>query len=154
MLASFVGASSHTSELGREASGRPLMGIGALIGDEEGNLFVALEIAAFNTWARGGLMPHAKHGASGVWALAVAGSKFEGTGLEKEHIGHIHVPALIGDDSAVGRWNGLSARDSGDAVALLEGVARLVRLRCWIDDRFDGFGTSVILAEDFIKPAC
>jgi hypothetical protein len=36
-------------------------------------------------------MPHAKHGGSGVLALAVAGSKFEGTGLEKVHIGHTQV---------------------------------------------------------------
>lgn len=45
-------------------------------------------------------------------------------------------------------------RDNGDAVALLEGVVRLDIARFWTEDRFDGFGTSVIFAEDFRKPAC
>jgi hypothetical protein len=48
-------------------------------------------IAALTTCTKGGLMPHAKHGGNGVCALAVAGSKFSGTGLEKEQMGHIHV---------------------------------------------------------------
>ena len=36
-------------------------------------------------------MPHARHGGKGVLALAVAGSKFDGTGFENEHIGQIQV---------------------------------------------------------------
>lgn len=59
------------------------------------SLFVAALIAAFSTVVKGGLIPHAKHGGSGTAAVAVAGSKFDGTGLEKEQIGQIHV-ALTG----------------------------------------------------------
>lgn len=44
-------------------------------------------------------MPHARHGGSGVWAFAVAGSKFDGTGLENEQIGHTQV-ALVGGAGA------------------------------------------------------
>lgn len=40
---------------------------------------------------KGGLMPQARHGGSGTAAVAVAGSKFDGTALEKEQIGQIHV---------------------------------------------------------------
>ena len=114
----------------------------------------ALDIADLRTRAKGGLTPHAKHGANGVYSLAVWGSKFDGTGLDKEHIGHIHVAVLAGGGSGAGKWNGLSVRDNGDAVALLEGVARLDIARFWIEDRFEGFGTRVIFAEDFKKPAC
>lgn len=39
-------------------------------------------------------MPHAKQGGKGVWALAVVGSKFEGTGLEKLHIVQTQVAVL------------------------------------------------------------
>lgn len=56
---------------------------------------VAAVIAAFNTVVKGGLIPHARHGGRLIVAVAVAGSKFEGTGLEKVHIGQIQV-ALIG----------------------------------------------------------
>lgn len=48
--------------------------------------FCALEMAAFKTWVNVGLMPQARHGGRGVWALADVGSKFEGTGFEKLHI--------------------------------------------------------------------
>ena len=61
-------------------------------------LAVAL-IAAFRTVVKGGLIPHAKHGGKWVAEVAVAGSKFEGTGLENEHMGHIQV-ALIGFEDA------------------------------------------------------
>jgi hypothetical protein len=84
---------------------------------------------------------------------AVEGSKFDGTGFEKEQIGHIHVPVLLGKGSELGRWKGLSAR-AGDAVALLEGPLRLDTPRVCIDDRLVGLGTRVILAEDLRKPAC
>lgn len=36
-------------------------------------------------------MPHARQGGIGVDALAIVGSRLDGTGFEKEHIGHIHV---------------------------------------------------------------
>lgn len=90
---------------------------------------VALDIEALRTRAKGGLIPHAKHGANGVFSFDACGSKFEGTGFEKEHIGQIQVAELAGVGSEGGRWNGLSARDNGDAVALREGAARVDRAR-------------------------
>lgn len=36
-------------------------------------------------------MPHARQGGTGKEALAVVGSKFDGIGLEKEHIGQTQV---------------------------------------------------------------
>lgn len=73
--------------------------------------------------------------------------------MEKEQIGHIQVAALTGGGSGVGRWNGLSVLESGDAVALLEGAARLDIARFCTEDRFEGLGTSVIFEEDLRKPA-
>lgn len=113
---------------------------------------VALDMAAFRTWAKGGLIPQAKQGAKGVCTLAVVGSKFEGTGFEKEHIGQIHVPVVMGAGAALGNRKGESPRAIGLAVALLEGVLRPDRLRFCTEDRLDGFGTRVILEEDLRKP--
>lgn len=48
-------------------------------------------MAALTTCTNGGLIPHARHGGNGVLAFAMAGSKLDGTGFEKEQIGHIHV---------------------------------------------------------------
>ena len=59
-------------------------------------------IAAFTTWTKGGFIPHARHGGSGVWAFAVAGSKFDGTGLENEQIGHIQVALVAGAEAGEG----------------------------------------------------
>jgi hypothetical protein len=53
------------------------------------------DIAAFTTWTRGGFMPHARHGGKGVWAFAVAGSKFDGTGFENEQMGQIQVALAV-----------------------------------------------------------
>jgi hypothetical protein len=43
-------------------------------------------MAAFKTCVKVGLIPHDKHGGSGVCAFADVGSKFEGIGLGKLHI--------------------------------------------------------------------
>lgn len=64
--------------------------------------FAMAAIAALTTCTKGGFIPHAKHGGNGVRAFAVAGSKFEGTGLEKEHIGHTHVALRGGADGGAG----------------------------------------------------
>lgn len=48
-------------------------------------------MVALSTTANGGLIPQARHGGRGVEAFALLVSKFEGTGLEKEQIGHIQV---------------------------------------------------------------
>ena len=55
-------------------------------------------MAALTTCTVGGLIPHARHGGMGV-RDARAGSKLDGTGFEKEHIGHTHV-ALAGGGGA------------------------------------------------------
>lgn len=115
--------------------------------------FIALAIAAFITSEYGGLIPHARHGAKGVRSSEVYGSKLEGTGFEKEHIGQIHVPVLTGVGSSAGRWKGL-ARGEGDDVALLDGWLKLDTARFCTEDRFAGFGKRVIFAEDLKKPAC
>lgn len=95
----------HAADCGRGLSNPPRIGTGVLTGTEGdgGGRFVALDIAAFRTRASGGFIPQAKHGANGLCALAVAGSKFEGTGFEKEQIGQIHVAELAGVGSGVGR---------------------------------------------------
>lgn len=46
-------------------------------------------------------MPQAKHGGTGVWALAAVGSKLEGSGFEYEQIGQIQVALLgLGEDGS------------------------------------------------------
>ena len=55
-------------------------------------------MAAFRTVVSGGFIPQAKQGDKSVAELALAGSKCGDTGLEKEHIGHIHIAfAGLGD---------------------------------------------------------
>lgn len=71
-------------------------------------------MAALTTCTRGGFIPQARHGGNGVRALAVAGSKLDGTGFEKEQIGQTHV-ALT---DAAGAGAGLP-RLSGVMAALL-----------------------------------
>lgn len=48
-------------------------------------------MVAFKIVVSGGLIPHARHGGSDVEAVAAAGSKLEGTGLENEHMGQTQV---------------------------------------------------------------
>jgi hypothetical protein len=48
-------------------------------------------------------------------------------------MGQIHVPLLTGGASGAGRWNGLSVRDRGEAVALLDGPLRLETAYCLSD---------------------
>jgi hypothetical protein len=67
-------------------------------------------MAAFSTSVKAGLIPHAKHGGRGVWAFAVAGSKLDGTGLEKLQIEQTQVAVLVGACSAGSALNGLSDR--------------------------------------------
>jgi hypothetical protein len=146
---------AQTADCGRGLS-PPRIGTGVLraVEGDGGGRFAALEIAAFRTRASGGFIPQAKHGASGLCALAVAGSKFAGTGFEKEHIGHIQVAELEGEGSGVGRWKPPSEPGKGEAVVLLDGLLKPDIMRFWTDDRLEGLGTRVIFAEDFRKPAC
>lgn len=65
---------------------------------------------------------------------------------------HIQVPVLTGGGSGAGRWNGLSDRE-GEEVELRESPPTFERARLCAEDRFEGLGTSVILAEDLKSPA-
>lgn len=61
-------------------------------------------------------MPQARHGGTGKLSVTIVGSKFDGTGLEKEQMGHTQVPSTTvgsGVDTADGR-NGLVERDVGE----------------------------------------
>lgn len=111
----------------------------------------AAEMAALRTWVRVGLMPHDRHGGSGVWALAVEGSKLEGTGFEKLQIVHTHVVALAGGGSTGGGRMGLSFRRPGDAVPLPGAKPGDRGPR---EDRLSAFGMRVTLADDLRNPAC
>jgi len=123
-------------------------------GDTTDCLLVALFIAAFSTWVKAGLIPHARHGGRGVRALAVAGSKLEGTGFEKLQMVHTHVAELAGDGSAGAGLRGLSDRGTGEELLSLgEPVPVAGDLDC-NEERFVGFGIKVTLAEDLRKPAC
>lgn len=110
-------------------------------------------MAALSTVVNGGLIPHARQGGRCVAAVAVAGSKLDGTGLEKEQIGQIQV-ALTGfgegdlvdcdrvdNDFTECRWDGGTA---GLALALRDPLALLF---------FCGLGYMVTLGEDLKNPA-
>ena len=97
--------------------------------------FDRLAIAAFTTRMNGGLMPQAKHGGIGVCSFAADGSKFEGTGFEKEQMGQIHV-ALVGI-FGVGEEKDLLGMPDSVAVSPL-GVPRDVL--CEDENCFAAFG--------------
>ena len=87
-------------------------------------------IAAFTTCTVGGFMPQARHGGMGV-RDARAGSKLEGTGLEKEQIGHTHVALAGGGGGAGLLCRGGVDEDETEGV----GATGAPRVNC-----FDGFG--------------
>ena len=118
-----------------------------------GCLLVALDILAFRTCARVGLMPHARQGGSGVWALAVPGTKLDGTRFEKLQMVQTHVAVLAGLGSTGGGLKGPSGRWEGEAVPFLDESCVRPGDLDWMDARFDGFGKSVILADDLRNPA-
>ena len=72
-------------------------------------------MTAFNTVVTLGLTPHSKQGGMGREASAVSESKLDGTGLEKEQIGHIHVPHVGCTDAVRAKDpTGLLVRETGD----------------------------------------
>lgn len=113
------------------------------------SLLAAALIAAFNTVVKGGLIPHARQGGRCVAAVAVAGSKFDGTGFEKVHIGQIQVALMgfgDGDGDAPGCTSGWRVDCWGTAG--LEVVLRDLSVLL-----FCGFGYIVTLGDDFRKRA-
>lgn len=58
-------------------------------------------------------MPHVRHGGRGKLSVAVVGSKFDGTGFVKEHIGQIQLP-LSAVGALTGRLLGLKGLDDRD----------------------------------------
>jgi hypothetical protein len=100
-------------------------------------------MAALTTCTSGGFIPHARHGGRGVRAFAVAGSKLDGTGFEKEHIGQTHVALAEGVAAGAGL-----PRRSG-VVGWFPAATGAPRVSC-----FKGLGRRGILGEDFRKPAC
>lgn len=91
-------------------------------------LFTIAATAALTTCMRGGFMPQARHGGSGVCAFAVTGSKFDGTGLEKEQMGHTHVAFSVGTGAGTGlpyRAGGVKERLVVEVPLRTEGVALL-----------------------------
>ena len=80
-------------------------------------------MAAFSICGKEGLTPQVTHAGRCVFELAVAGSKFPGTGLENEQIVQIQVAALglgvVDPDGLLEK--GLAPRYTGDAVELREG---------------------------------
>ena len=103
--------------------------------------FDMADMAALTTCTSGGFIPHARHGGRGVRAFAVEGSKFDGTGLEKEHMGHTHVALSGGVDAGAG----LPRRSGVMGVLLVRGGP-------W-ESRLDGLGKRVTFGEDLRKPA-
>ena len=109
-------------------------------GAGDGRLAMAA-MAALTTCTAGGLMPHARQGGIGV-REARAGSKLDGTGFEKEQMGHTQV-ALAGG----GAGAGLAWRGGVDEAGRWAG-AETPRVRCRA-----GLGNRVILADEVRKPA-
>lgn len=83
----------------------------------------------------------------------MAGSKFDGTGLEKLQIVQTHVAWLAGGGFAGPGLKGLSVRGTGEAALLFEGMLPTADDLDCREDRFVGFGISVTFADDLINPA-
>ena len=114
-------------------------------------------MAALSTWLKGGFIPHVRHGGRGNAEVAVRASKFDGTGLENEHIGQTHVPDDdLADDAGRGA-NGLLDRETGDEEE--EWYCRdrvfgvLDEMRRDPNPVISGLGYNVILGEDRRNPA-
>lgn len=74
-------------------------------------------MAAFTTCIVGGLMPQARHGGIGV-RDASAGSKFDGTGFEKEQMGQTQDADIDGGGAGLFRRSGEPDEGLGTAGAL------------------------------------
>ncbi len=97
-----------------------------------------------------GLMPQARQGGRGVWAFAVDGSKFDGTGFEKLQMVQTQVAVAEGGVSGGGIRIGLPVLCDGDAPSLPKTSPGDRGCR---EERFVALGISVILADDLRNPA-
>lgn len=140
----------HSSETGRGRRGSGVWMFGVI---ELGARLVALDMAAFSTWVKVGLIPQARHGGSGVCTFAVAGSKLDGTGFENVQIVQTHVAVLGGGFSTGGALKGLSERWRGEDVPFRDGADPTPGERACNEDLLGGFGIRVTLADDFRNPA-
>lgn len=118
---------------------------------------MAAAIAALSTWAKGGLIPQAKHGGRGNTDVAFPASKLDGTGFEKEQIGQTQVPedCLLGVGAVAG-GKGLFVLDNGDEederAARESGVGLFTERRRDPSSTLRGLGNSVIFGEDLRNP--
>jgi len=62
-----------------------------------GGLDVLAVMAAFNTTAKGGWIPHVRQGGMGNDSEATPGSKFDGTGFVNVQIGQIQLAELAAE---------------------------------------------------------
>jgi hypothetical protein len=133
-------------------AGLGLIGSGVCTAGVPGCLLATLDIVAFKTCVRVGLIPQARHGGSGVCTFAVVGSKLEGTGFEKLQIVHTHVAVLsVGGSTGDARIPPSSCVD-GEDVLLLGAVPASPGGRGCREARFVDFGISVTLGDDLRKP--
>lgn len=111
-------------------------------------------MAALVTCTSDGLMPHARQGGRGVCSFTKFGSKFDGTGFEKEHIGQIHVAvlSLAGAGEGATDLAGDPLNLGGEALAglLNDGYVGTGLLITCVP-RLDGFGKSVTFGDDLTK---
>lgn len=145
----FLGVSTASWGCGRIGVGLPLPDI-----EFADCLFVALEMVAFKTCVRAGLIPHAKQGGRGVCSLAVVGSKLDGTGFGKLQMVQTHVAEVAGAELAAGERYLESTLGAGEAETLLDGLDVAATARDANEVRLAAFGMSVTLGEDLRKPAC
>lgn len=144
-----VGASKAVWDWGRRGVGPPTPGVAFKAG-----LLVALDIVAFNTCVKAGLIPHARQGGRGVCAWAVEGSKLEGTGFGKLQMVQTQVAEVVGAGLAVNAERYLGSEPgTGEAALLLDGLDAAALVRDTRDTRFGAFGIRVILGDDLRKPA-
>lgn len=112
-------------------------------------------MAALRTVVNGGLIPHARQGGRCVAAVAVAGSRLDGTGLENEQIGQIQVAltgfgegGLVDCDRVDNDFTECRLADDGGTAGLVLALGDPLALLF-----FCGLGYIVTLGEDLRKPA-
>lgn len=91
------------------------------------------------------MIPQAKHGGNGNEEFPFEESKFDGTGLEKEHIGQTHVPDDLETSACTeGDRNGLlvlvTGEDEDESLCTDLGLGESTRTRGVSKPCFNGLG--------------